>query len=95
MTFTITPEDAAPIPPKIAQSAPVAFGLDTLEVGKMAFVPVSAHMRASEIAKTSMAKATARLGAYVHMHFKAHRDLKGRVITIRRYGDGIRIWRTA
>ena len=95
MTFTITQEDAVPIPPKIAIGAPAAFGLDTLEVGKMAFVPVSAHPNAAKYAITNMSKGVNTLGTYVHTHFKVHRDLKGRVITVRRYGDGIRIWRTA
>ena len=95
MTFTITPEDAVPIPPKHSDGAPAAFGLDTLQVGKMAFVPVSAHPKAAEIAKTSMAKAVMRLGSYIHMHFKAHRALKGRTIVTRRHGDGVRVWRTA
>ena len=95
MTFTITPEDAVPIPPKRSDGAPAAFVLDTLQVGKMAFVPVSAHPIAAEIAKTSMAKAAMRLGSYIRMHFKANRTLKGRTIATRRHGDGIRIWRTA
>ena len=64
MTFTITQEDAVPIPPKHSDGAPAAFGLDTLQAGKMAFVPVSAHSATAEIAKTSMAKATMRLGLF-------------------------------
>ena len=95
MTFTITQEDAVPIPPKRSDGDLAAFWLDTLEVGKMAFVPVSAHPKAAEIAKTNMAKATMRLGSYIHMHFKANRTLKGRTIVTRRHGDGVRIWRTA
>ena len=97
MTFTITSEDAAPIPAArqgFKTAGPAPYGLDTLAIGKMAFIPIEANVTALKHAQTSMSKATNYLAGYVYNRFRHHRHLKGRTVTVRIHGAGIRVWRT-
>ncbi|MGL5736892.1 MAG: hypothetical protein ACRCYS_18665 [Beijerinckiaceae bacterium] len=96
MTFTITQEAFDVVPEKsgfFGKSKPAPFGLDALEVGNSAFIPLTAFPAAERDAQISTSKGCSRLGSYITSMFKGHRDLKGRKIAFRREGLGVRVYR--
>lgn len=89
-------EKSVPLPEAqrgIHAARPAPFGLDRLEPGDSAHIPLSAHDTSAAKARESTAKGLTSLRSYIFTSTRSHRDLKGRKFATRNDGLGIRIWR--
>ncbi len=96
MTFQITIDKGVAIPPRTyggRTPQPAPFGLDRMQVGDSAYIPVTAQPTAAK--KPTAKERVGELQSYLSGRCKDHRDLKSGKWTIRANGEGVRIWRVA